>query len=117
MGEIADGLINGDFDFYTGEYLGRGGGFPRTGNKSLPWERGVKRDRTHNPRKGVMMYIHRLYIGKAKMPSALKIADHYAAEKKIVFTTKEEMFQAISDNFIEFKNWMDVNAGKMYQTY
>ena len=30
MGEIADGLINGDFDFHTGEYIGRGGGFPRT---------------------------------------------------------------------------------------
>lgn len=30
MGEIADGLINGDFDMYTGEYLGRGQGFPRT---------------------------------------------------------------------------------------
>lgn len=30
MGEIADGLINGDFDFYTGEYIGRGKGFPRS---------------------------------------------------------------------------------------
>lgn len=30
MGEIAEGLINGDFDFHTGEYLGRGGGFPRS---------------------------------------------------------------------------------------
>lgn len=39
MGEIADGLINGDFDFYTGEYLGRGYGIPRTRNKSLAWER------------------------------------------------------------------------------
>lgn len=35
MGEIAEGLINGDFDFYTGEYLGRGKGFPRTQNGSL----------------------------------------------------------------------------------
>lgn len=30
MGEIADGLINGDFDSVTGEYLGEGMGFPRT---------------------------------------------------------------------------------------
>jgi len=30
MGEIAEGLINGDFDFYTGEYLGSGKGFPRS---------------------------------------------------------------------------------------
>jgi hypothetical protein len=30
MGEIADGLINGDFDSITGEYLGEGYGFPRS---------------------------------------------------------------------------------------
>jgi hypothetical protein len=30
MGEIAEGLINGDFDYITGEYIGRGMGFPRT---------------------------------------------------------------------------------------
>lgn len=30
MGEIADGMINGDFDSLTGEYLGEGAGFPRT---------------------------------------------------------------------------------------
>lgn len=39
MGEIADGLINGDFDAYTGEYIGRGKGYPRTLDKSLPWEK------------------------------------------------------------------------------
>lgn len=30
MGEIADDMINGDLDYVTGEYLGEGGGFPRT---------------------------------------------------------------------------------------
>jgi hypothetical protein len=30
MGEIADGIINGDFDEQTGEYIGPGQGFPRT---------------------------------------------------------------------------------------
>lgn len=39
MGDIADMMINGDLDFYSGEYLGRGHGFPRTGNRSLPWEK------------------------------------------------------------------------------
>ena len=28
MGEIADGIINGDFDMYTGEYIGPGEGYP-----------------------------------------------------------------------------------------
>lgn len=30
MGDIADGIINGDFDEQTGEYIGPGDGFPRT---------------------------------------------------------------------------------------
>jgi hypothetical protein len=38
MGDIVDSLLNGDFDFYTGEYIGRGYGVPRTKNKSLAWE-------------------------------------------------------------------------------
>lgn len=39
MGEIADMMINGELDFYTGEYIGRGFGIPRTSNRSLPWEK------------------------------------------------------------------------------
>lgn len=42
MGEIADMMINGDMDFYTGEYMGRGNGIPRTLDKSLPWEKKKK---------------------------------------------------------------------------
>lgn len=30
MGDIADGVINGDFCEVCGEYLGEGDGFPRT---------------------------------------------------------------------------------------
>lgn len=30
MGEIADSLINGEFDMYTGEYIGEPCGYPRT---------------------------------------------------------------------------------------
>lgn len=30
MGEIADSLINGEFDCITGEYLGEAVGYPRT---------------------------------------------------------------------------------------
>lgn len=33
MGEIAEGLINGDFDSITGEYIGEGFGYPRTRQK------------------------------------------------------------------------------------
>lgn len=30
MGEIAEGLLDGTFDMYTGEYIGEGCGYPRT---------------------------------------------------------------------------------------
>lgn len=33
MGDIADGIINGYFDEITGEYIGEGGGFPRSRKK------------------------------------------------------------------------------------
>lgn len=44
MGEIADGLVNGDFDYITGEYIGRGIGIPRTRystrkSENLSWKR------------------------------------------------------------------------------
>ena len=30
MGDMADGILNGDFDEQTGEWLGEGDGYPRT---------------------------------------------------------------------------------------
>ena len=41
MGEIADSLINGEFDFITGEYIGEAVGYPRTHQlkRSLPARR------------------------------------------------------------------------------
>lgn len=32
MGEIADALISGEFDMYTGEYIGKAVGYPRSIN-------------------------------------------------------------------------------------
>lgn len=39
MGQHAEDLINGDVDFFTGEYIGGGHGYPQTADKSLPWEK------------------------------------------------------------------------------
>lgn len=33
MGEVADSMINGEFDCLTGEYIGEATGYPRTRNK------------------------------------------------------------------------------------
>lgn len=115
MGDIADMMINGDMDFFTGEYIGRGGGFPRTLDRSLPWEK--RKKKTHNPRKGVLNYIHQQYSGKAQMPSAIKIAKHYAIEAKIEWKSEEEMFAAISEDFQSFAKWFKENAGQLLHTF
>lgn len=57
---MADGLINGDFDFYTGEYIGRGYGIPRTRNKSLPWEKNNYTRSKNEAFNGVNKYLKRL---------------------------------------------------------
>ena len=38
MGEIADSLINGEFDCITGEYLGEEVGYPRTHAYATSWK-------------------------------------------------------------------------------
>jgi len=47
MGDIADDIIDGIFDYETGEYLGEGVGYPRTSrdmhdDNSLPYIKHVK---------------------------------------------------------------------------
>lgn len=73
MGEIAEGLVNGDFDYITGEYLGEGLGFPRTRHperksQDLSWKKvcgymgtaGIKK----NMRPKVLMDYGCTYTGK-----------------------------------------------------
>lgn len=36
MGEIADSMINGEFDYITGEYIGKPVGYPRTNERKQP---------------------------------------------------------------------------------
>lgn len=55
MGEIADGIINGDLDQYTGEYLGKGGGFPRS--KGNTWSVFSPSQKRH----GVINWLRRNY--------------------------------------------------------
>lgn len=35
---MAEGMLDGTFDAQTGEYLGKPTGYPRTRDKTLPWE-------------------------------------------------------------------------------
>jgi hypothetical protein len=73
MGEISDSLINGEFDFHTGEYIGRPVGYPRTLDGSLPWEK----RRPQQPTNGVMNYLMKKGVRQHQVEEILrKYAEH-----------------------------------------
>ncbi len=111
MGEMAEGLINGDFDFHTGEDLGSGYGFPRTRNKSLPWERKNKhkRDKDFTPTKeqaynGVKNYLSMKWHGRKDMPSTRDIVMEYTGETNIDLKQKCVDIQKNFGPFVKFIN-------------
>jgi|SRR6478752_7335859 len=111
MGDIADGLINGDFDFYTGEYLGRGYGFPRTGNKSLPWEKRKKHKRKtestatkEQAYNGVKNFISIKWNGSPNIPCVRTLIMEYTGEKNIDLKQKCLEIQKDFGSFIKFIN-------------
>lgn len=97
MGEIADGMINGDFDAETGEYLGEGFGFPRVqrrgkivGQHGSPY---------HNPLKGIRNYFSAKGIKKGKQR---ELMIEFVGEKDI---SNEDLAELITNdwgNFVKF---------------
>jgi len=109
MGEISDGLINGDFDFYTGEYLGRGYGIPRTGNRSLPWERrkgkiGKAKDPKESAYNGVKKYISMRWAGRKDIPGMRELIYEFTGEKNLDIKEKCIDIQKDFKAFINFIN-------------
>lgn len=109
MGEIADGLINGDFDFYTGEYLGRGHGISRTGNRSLPWERRKSRiakakDPKESAYNGVKKYISMRWDGRKNIPAIRELIYEFTGGSN--FDIKERCIEIQKDfgSFVKFIN-------------
>lgn len=111
MGEIADSLINGDFDFHTGEYLGRGYGIPRTRDRSLPWEKRnkptCKKDFTlskESAYNGVKNYINQKWNGSANIPSVRDVVSEYFNENNIDLKQKCLEIQKDFKLFVKFVN-------------
>jgi len=44
MGDIADSLIDGEFDYITGEYIGPGVGYPRTYSESSKKVKAIRKE-------------------------------------------------------------------------
>jgi hypothetical protein len=94
MGEIADGLIDGDFDYITGEYIGRGMGVPRTRTLSrksedLSWKR-------------VTGYMNTMGIKAHLHPQILK---DYGCTYSGRHPLRNACFEVLKD-FEKFKKWL-----------
>lgn len=101
MGEIADMMIDGTLDFYTGEYIGRGKGIPRTLDRSLPWEQGNK---NHNAKSGVTKWLHKNGItnGQQQMDIIRKYLPDEPHSK-----SKQDLCIIISKDFQKFAAWFN----------
>lgn len=103
MGEIANSLINGDFDFYTGEYIGRGKGFPRTHDKSLPWEKSTLRKSEDLTWRKVIDFIKSNGIKHHLHPEVIK---SYGVSYKGRHPLRNACFEILKD-FDKFKKFIN----------
>lgn len=106
MGEIADGLINGDFDFYTGEYIGRGGGIPRTRDRSLPWERKTQKSYIGCESQGVLSFLRKK--GVCKEENIISILQQYCEHRKWDIQGKKfikKVSVKIQEDWPAFASW------------
>ena len=103
MGEIADSIINGDFDEISGEYLGRGQGFPRSIHRN---------DRKPNPVYGVTNYLTQR--GFKNDVIKVKIVKDFLTSKNFDFKTIEseelkfdKMCEEVSKDFGAFVKFVN----------
>lgn len=76
MGDIAEGILNGDFDEITGEYLGEGMGFPRSiHNKNFSH---IGNGFTNNPIGGITKYLIRFNLTRNQKRALVK---NYSEQK------------------------------------
>lgn len=113
MGDIAEGLINGDFDFYTGEYIGNGGGYPRS-------YRGNPTDyvgTNSRDKKGLNKYL-RINWGYPQDKHS-KIVNSYLKEVKMVSnncikTSLNSKASLVQQDWNSFAKWCNKNLTKQY---
>lgn len=93
MGDIADATINGDFDFLTGEYIGRGGGYPRN-----------KGDRRrYNYKSGVTKWLDKRGVNREQQ---MKLIREYIPNST-ANDSKEKLCAEISQHFPQFVKWFN----------
>lgn len=116
MGETADAMIDGQFDYITGEYIGPGVGYPRTINgKIYKRKRGQRFFRTggfsdQEKINGVHMWLEDK--GVLNQQARIDIVKIWYTEKNPTHPNKKWFSRAcilIQEDFPEFMNWYKQN--------
>lgn len=98
MGDIADSMINGEFDFITGEYIGRPTCYPRTRSKTC---------KNGNPKKGISMWLTNNGIPKKEQFNILSKFINESTEHNVeANSTKYYLCVIASCNFNVFRKWV-----------
>jgi hypothetical protein len=98
MGEIADAIINGEFDMYTGEYLGEPCGYPRT----IYYDNHFANDRSYRK---VQHYMSQRGVKEHRHPEVLKA---YGMPWPRKSPLKKACMKVLQD-YEAFKKWFDKN--------
>lgn len=105
MGDISNGILDGEFDSMTGEYIGPGQGFPRSYDKNSPDYVGKQErdpNRKMNPQFGVEKYLRSLGI----TANFAQITDDYFVSLKKAEEDHKKRCEHISANFGAFVKWL-----------
>lgn len=119
MGDIAEGLINGDFDFFTGEYMGNGGGFPRSRKGNISFRnRGARFYKNgfsdRHKSNGVHWWLHDKGYKDAAQQDA--IIRQWAFDKNIVVAREKQITKLcvkIQEDFPAFTKWFNETKNKV----
>jgi hypothetical protein len=111
MGEIADDLIDGTFDYVSGEYLGEGPGYPRTMHR----EKG--KNYGSNPKVGATKYL----LGRdIPLKDQYKLIKEFVEDIKgspvVQNTSKKELCITIGEHFDEFRKFTTKYLSTGYNT-
>lgn len=101
MGEMADSLIDGEFDCITGEYIGEGVGYSRT----------MEKDRTYNHIYGVINFIkkNRQIINRHNEHHQIKLICEFCnvpINNKMSYKEKEALCVKIQADFGKFVKYL-----------
>ena len=108
MGEIADAIINGEFDFITGVYLGKGAGYPRT-RTNFKNRSKVKAGRNYQSNKSKVWRLMFCDGNPANLSETilfLIVQEYIHAELKLPQKIKETTaYKHVLKDERRFKNW------------